>query len=166
VTVTISIAWVEGRNLLHLLDEFLGLVEGPRDGSDPALKRLAPVAYPDDHVAASEFSHGTESELFERRRSDAMAMHDDLLEFGAGGDTPRDPLAPYEVEVPIGHIDPWLRTLTALRLVVASRLGVVSDDQHDPGDPRFHVYDWLGYRLEDLIQRADEADAAEDSATG
>ena len=164
MTVTISIAWIEGRNLLHLLDEFLGLVEGPRDGADPALLRLAPVAYPGDDAAASEFRRGTESELFDRRRSDALVMRDDLHEFLAD-DAPHDILAPHEVVVPPPHIDPWLRTLTAIRLVVASRLGIVNDDRHDADDSRFHVYDWLGYRLEDLIQRADQADA-EEHATG
>lgn len=166
MTVTISIAWIEGRNLLHLLDEFLGLVEGPRDGADPALLRLAPVAYPGDDAAASEFRRGTESELFDRRRSDAIVMRDDLHEFDADDEDSRDMLTSHEVEVPLGHIDPWLRTLTAIRLVVASRLGVVSDDHHDADDPRFHVYDWLGYRLEDLIQRADAVDAADENPTG
>ncbi len=40
------------------------------------------------------------------------------------------------------------------RLVLATRLGIRSDDDHDPADPRFGVYDWLGYRLDGLVQAA------------
>lgn len=159
MTVTITLAWVEGRNLLHLTDEFLSLVEEPRRSSDPALARLTPVAYPDDDAAAAEFHRSTADELFDRRRADAVAMRDDLAPFDVDDDT-RDPLAPQSVEVHSGHLDAWLRTLAAIRLVVATRLGIDHADHHEADDPRFHVYDWLGYRLEDLIQRADDADDA------
>ena len=43
-----------------------------------------------------------------------------------------------------------MRTLTAIRLVIASRLGIEDEDDRDEDDPRFGVYDWLGYRLEGL----------------
>ena len=165
VSVSLTIAWIEGRNLVHLIDEFVGLVSGPREGADPALDRLAPPVYPDDDAAAAEFRLRTESELFDRRRADALTMRGDLDGLDTDDAMPRDVLAPHEVEVPTGHIDAWLRTLAAVRLVVASRLGIERDDRHDADDPRFQVYDWLGYRLDDLIQRADEADAT-DSATG
>jgi hypothetical protein len=155
----ITIAWVEGRNLLHLIDEFLSLVDEPRLGSDPALARLTPVAYPDDDAAAAEFRRSTGDELFDRRREDAATMRGDLAPFDDDDDT-RDPLAPQSVAVHAGHLDAWLRTLAAIRLVVATRLGIDHADHHEADDPRFHVYDWLGYRLEDLIQRADDADAA------
>lgn len=165
MTVTIAMAWVEGRNLVHLIDEFLALVDGPRSSADPALARLAPVAYPDDDAAAAEFRRSTGDELFERRRTDALAMRDDLCAFDVDVDVDddddgRDLLAPQKVEVDPAHVDAWMRTLAAIRLVVASRLGVDHDDRHEADDPRFHVYDWLGYRLEDLIERADAADAA------
>ena len=59
--------------------------------------------------------------------------------------------------IPGEAIDAWLRTLTALRLVIANRLGIESDDDtHDPEDPRYGVYDWLGYRLDGLVRAADE----------
>lgn len=162
MSVTISMAWIEGRNLVQLIDEFLALVSGPRDDVDAALTRLTPTAYPDDDAAAAEFRRGTEADLLDRRRSDALAMRDDLHEFDSEDDS-RDALASHEIQVSQVGIDPWLRTLTAIRLVVASRLGIDRDDRHDVDDPRFHVYDWLGYRLEDLIRRADEGD--DDSAT-
>ncbi|MEV7630932.1 DUF2017 family protein [Microbacterium sp. NPDC089318] len=159
MTVTITMAWVEGRNLVHLVDEFLALIDGPRSDADPALARLTPVAYPEDDAATADFHRSTGDELFDRRRRDALAMRDDLSGFDVD-DEDRDLLAPTRVEVDPEHIDAWMRTLAAIRLVVASRLGVDHDDQHDADDPQFHVYDWLGYRLEDLVQRADDADAA------
>lgn len=59
--------------------------------------------------------------------------------------------------VSIESIDAWLRTLTAIRLVIATRLGITSDE--DPGgDDRHGIYDWLGYRLDLLIHAADEAE--------
>ncbi|WP_336645707.1 DUF2017 family protein [Microbacterium sp. USHLN186] len=156
----ISIAWIEGRNLLHLIDEFLELVDSPRSSDDPALERLAPAAYPDDDAATAEFRRGTRGELFDRRRKDGLVMRGDLIGFDTDDDDDRDVLATHALGIPLAHVDAWMRTLAAVRLVVASRLGVEHDDHHDPEDPRFHVYDWLGYRLDDLIQRADEADAA------
>ncbi len=159
MSVSISIAWIEGRNLLHLIDEFLELVAGPRTDADPALARLAPVAYPDDGAAAAEFRRSTRDELFDRRRKDALVVREGLIDFDIDDDD-RDVLAAHDVAIPAAHVDAWMRTLAAIRLVVASRLGVDHDDRHDPHDARFHVYDWLGYRLDDLIQRADDADAA------
>jgi hypothetical protein len=49
----------------------------------------------------------------------------------------------------------WMRTLTAIRLVIASRLGIEDEDDRDEADPRFGVYDWLGYRLEGLLQASE-----------
>mgnify|MGYP000449771208 CR=1 FL=1 len=53
-----------------------------------------------------------------------------------------------------------LRTLSAIRLVLATRLGSQADDDHDAADPRFGIYDWLGYRLDSLITAID-ADSGE-----
>ena len=52
--------------------------------------------------------------------------------------------------------DALLRTLAAIRLVLASRLGVDDEDTHDNDDPRFGIYDWLGYRLDALLTALDE----------
>lgn len=158
MSVVLSFAWIEGRNLLHLIDEFLSLIDAsPND--DPALARLTPSAYPDDDAASAEFRLGTSHELLDRRRQDARAVRVDLADFDAEDEHSQDPLTPHELQVPAPRIDSWMRTLAAIRLVVASRLGVENADRHDDDDPRFHVYDWLGYRLDDLIRRADESDA-------
>jgi hypothetical protein len=46
----------------------------------------------------------------------------------------------------------WLRCLAAIRLVLATRLDIRSEDDHDVDDPRFGIYEWLGYRLDGLVQ--------------
>lgn len=73
---------------------------------------------------------------------------------------PDDPALLEEVEI---TLDPetaqaWLRTLAAVRLVLATRLGVVEEDDHEHDDPRFGVYDWIGYRLDGLVAALDRAD--------
>lgn len=165
MSITLSLAWIEGRNLLHLVDEFLALVDAPATDDDPALARLTPIVYPDDDAAAAEFREGTRLDLLDRRRADALAMRSDLVAFDVEDEAGRDVLAPHALVVGTARMDSWMRTLAAIRLVVASRLGVDHHDRHDVDDPRFHVYDWLGYRLDDLIRLADEHDGVETSAS-
>ncbi len=52
----------------------------------------------------------------------------------------------------------WLRCLAAIRLVLATRLDIRSEDDHDVDDPRFGIYEWLGYRLDGLVQAASDED--------
>lgn len=35
------------------------------------------------------------------------------------------------------------------------RLGIVEAEDHDSDDPRFGIYDWLGYRLDGLVGALD-----------
>ena len=49
---------------------------------------------------------------------------------------------------------PGCARLAAIRLVLATRLGIRSEEDHDVDDPRFGIYDWLGYRLDGLVQAA------------
>ena len=72
-----------------------------------------------------------------------------------------DPSDAALLEVMLLRLDPedlraWLRTLAALRLVLASRLGIKTEDDHDDASPRFGIYDWLGFRLDGLVRAADE----------
>ena len=39
---------------------------------------------------------------------------------------------------------------------LATRLGVAEADDHDSADPRFGIYDWLGYRLDGLVGALDD----------
>jgi len=42
-----------------------------------------------------------------------------------------------------------------LRLVLAERIGITDESIMPVGDPRFDVYEWLGYRQEMLLQALD-----------
>jgi hypothetical protein len=42
--------------------------------------------------------------------------------------------------------------------VLATRLDIQSEADHDVEDPRFGVYEWLGYRLDGLVQAASNDD--------
>ncbi len=171
--VRLPLSRIEGAHLAGLVDEFRELLAGAASAradrgaaaeDDPALARLAPDAYPDDPDASAEFAAHTRAPLWDRRAQDARTMRAGLESFAAdlaalrtGALDERAATAPRDVVIAMDEVDAWLRTLTALRLVIASRLGIDTEDDHDPDDPRFGVYDWLGYRLDGLIEAADDA---------
>lgn len=156
--IRLRIAAVEGAQLSRLVADFIDLVGVERDLTDPAVNRLAPTPYPGDEEASRAFGDATRDDLLDRRRHDAETVRLALTPFevdveslgGAAATSMRD------LEIAVGDVDAWLRTLTALRLVVANRLGIENDDDHSPDDARFGVYDWLGHRLESVVQAADE----------
>ncbi len=156
--VRIRMARVEGAQLAQLVDDFRELVGANRDIDDPAIARLLPDPYPDDEDSSRAFRDATGDDLLDRRALDADIVRSALA--GMRGDlgemTQSDAFTEHDLDIPASDIDAWMRTLTALRLVIADRLGIESDDDHDPDDPRFGVYDWLGYRLELTIEAADE----------
>ena len=158
--VVMEITLIEGAHLADLVSQFLELLEdgspsGIRPPEDPALARLVPDAYRDDADAAREFRALTASDLLSRRRDDARAVLDDLSPDGRAlhlVELHPDSLAetlPVTLSSERGRA--WLRTLNALRLVLATRLGIDGEDDHDAGDRRFAIYDWLGYRLDGLV---------------
>lgn len=117
---------------------------------DPALARLFPDAYADDDEAADEFRRFTERSLRERKMADAAVVLDALERAGD-----RDKLV-------LGDDDAraWLGTLNDLRLTLGSRLGIDEDShqlfallpEDDPAFAVFHVYDWLTFLQETLVQ--------------
>ena len=157
--VVLELSRLEAGHLADLVGQFLELVD---DGAarelgsqaDPAIVRLVPDAYPDDRRAGREFRELTADALLQRRADDARVV---LATIGAGTTTDAaaaDALEPHVVRLDAETIDAWLRTLAALRLVLASRLGIEDESDHREGDPRFGVYDWLGYRLAGLVDAA------------
>jgi len=152
--VVLDLTRIEVAQLIDLVGQFAELVDGAPSMEDPAIERLTPDVYPDDAEASREFRAVTRSDLLRRRASDARAVLEGLPRDAQ--DPSDDAFAPVEITLDPEHVEAWLRTLAALRLVVASRLGIVTEeDGYDPEDPRYGVYEWLGYRLESLIQAAD-----------
>lgn len=159
ITISTPITAVEELHLARLVDDFLELIDTSRDVGDPAVERLTPSPYPGDQGSTAAFAEATRNDLLDRRAADARRMRASL------GDFDEDPTAlgdaaleSRDLAISLDELDPWLRTLTAIRLVIATRLGITGDD--DSGeDGRHQVYDWVGYRLELLIQAADDAGA-------
>lgn len=123
----------------------------PLDRTDPVITRLFPDAYPDDPAASAEFRRLTQTRQRNNRRDQAEVVLA-ALEESDGGARP--------VQVPLSDLDAWLKTLTALRLSLASRLGIRTADDaeelealddHDPRNYVYRLYEWLGYLTESLI---------------
>ncbi|GAA5029916.1 DUF2017 domain-containing protein [Microbacterium fluvii] len=147
--VVIELARGEAAHLAALVEQFVRLLsESPP--ADPALQRLSPPVYPDDAEASAEFRALTADDLHDRRRADAQLLLTSLGELAEPTATDHEPA---QHPLPLDRLtaQAWLRTLAGVRLVLATRLGVADDDAHDDDDPRFAVYDWLGYRLDNLV---------------
>lgn len=111
------------------------------DEVDPAVDRLFPNPYPHDAEAADDYRRFAESDHRRQKVADARVVRGDLA--------PGSP-----VRIAEAQITPWLKTLNALRLVLATRLGVEDADamedlhQLPDDDPRAMmgaVMDWLAY---------------------
>ena len=161
--VVLELSRMEASHLAGLVIQFAELLEESTGGSpdDPAIARLVPDAYSDDASAAREFRELTQRELLDRRASDASTVLASLRDAAAippeGEEpAPQESLAETAV-VPLDQdeLGAWLRTLAAVRLVLASRLGIETEDDHDEDDPRFGIYDWLGFRLDGLVRAAE-----------
>ena len=155
--IRLQIALVEGAQLAQLVDDLRELVGADRDPTDPAITRLTPVPYSEDAEANTAFASATRDDLLDRRALDADVVRAGLagLRADLASLAPDEAFAAHDLVIPHSDVDAWMRTLATLRLVIATRLGIDDDDEHDPEDERFGVYDWLGYRLELLVQAAD-----------
>jgi len=156
--IVLELTTAEAFHLSGLVRQFLELLDDSASvtADDPAVARLAPDAYPDDPEASREFRTVTRGDLLARRRDDAQRL---LAQLAALVDLDADPAEPTAGDEAAVTLDPddlqaWLRTLAALRLVIATRLGIHDEDDHDPSDPRYDIYEWLGYRLDGLVHAA------------
>lgn len=114
---------------------------------DPALARLLPDAYGDDDAdAAREFRRYTEADLRAGKRAHCRTVLATLPEGGG------------QVVLDRNGADAWLGCLNDLRLVLGTRLDVTEEldvDDLDEDDPRtgaLHLYGWLGWLQESLLQ--------------
>lgn len=159
--VTITLPTVEGQYLHDLVEEYLQVIGDAASTSDAAVDRLTPDIYPDDPDASAAFRTAMHDDLLGRRRHDAQVVLASLTALTRSDAHPAAARRAAEVvQLTDTELDAWLRTLSAMRLIMADRLGIVTEDTHDPDDLRFGVYDWLGYRLDQLVSAADDRDAA------
>ncbi len=118
---------------------------------DPVLRRLFPNAYHDDPDASAEFRRFTDRDLRDKKITDAEVALGHLEQTNGGA---------LDLQIPRSEAEAWLRSLTSLRLAVATRLGIDDAEQAEQladlpdDDPRAYlasVYDWLGFAQETLI---------------
>lgn len=141
--------------------ERLVAMDGPRDTpDDPALLRLLPDAHRDNPEAAAEFRRFTEQSLRASKVAAAEAVLRGIGELGDLDDESGD--TTIELELGPAEARLWMRCLTDLRLTLAARLGVESDDEEhwlslpedDARGSLYRIYGWLGYQLESLLEAA------------
>ena len=152
----------ESAHLSSLFTQFAELLstEYAEDAAgDPALARLTPAAYTDDPEADADFRRLTSDDLLDRRRDDVATVLTSLV--NAGATPPAEDKSASREDVHLNlrthEAQSWLRALSALRLVLATRLGIADSDQAHTDDPRAGLYEWLGYRLDVLVHAMDEA---------
>lgn len=108
------------------------------DATNVVTRRLFPDPSPDPETAADvrDLIH---DDLREAKLANARAMLESLPE---DGDVDLDPEA----------AEQWLAALNDLRLAVGTAIGVTEDMEWDDDDPAHHVYDWLTFLQESLVQ--------------
>jgi hypothetical protein len=136
----------------------LGLGGPSQPPEDPVLQRLLPDAYRDDPEDSAEFRRFTESALTSAKVANAETV---LSTLEAGGlDLADESETPVEIELGPDEVQAWLRSLTDIRLSLAVRLGIETEEDHmllekSPDQARVamgELYDWLGYVQESLVQ--------------
>lgn len=145
---------IEAALLTQLAGQVAEVLSGTEDAGTrhPALARLLPDAYRDDAEAASEFRRFTADELSGIKVRNAQVIIADVADalVGEGSTT---------VLLESEAAQAWVRTLTDIRLVLATRLGIERDG--DPGDDEAFmlsdVYDWLGWVQESLVAALSES---------
>jgi len=136
----------------------LGLGGPSQPPEDPVLKRLLPDAYRDDPDDSAEFRRFTESALTSAKVANAETV---LSTLAAGGlDLADESETPVELELGPDEVQAWLRSLTDIRLSLAVRLGIETEEDHmllesssdQAAVAMGELYDWLGYVQETLVQ--------------
>lgn len=127
---------------------------------DPVLQRLLPDAYRDDPEDAAEFRRYTEQSLSAAKVSNAEQLIGSLIDGGLSFE--EEDLAStkqVEVELDVDTAQAWLRALTDIRLSLAVRLGIeteedlmlIASSEEESIAAMAEIYDWLGYVQESLL---------------
>jgi len=153
----LQITMIEVAQLSALVGQFAELVTAP-DDSDSGLARLAPDAYPEDPEAGREFSRLTRADLLDRRADEAGIVLGTL-----GPDVPAldeltetDAAEVRTIELSHEEAGAWMRTLAAVRLILAERVGIETEDDVAAEDPRYMLYEWVGSILDALVRALDD----------
>ncbi|MBC9928067.1 MULTISPECIES: DUF2017 family protein [unclassified Leucobacter] len=125
---------------------------------DPALARLFPDAYSDAEEAA-KFRRVTEQGLLNRKLQDATSVVT-ALAIDAPDRAGVDAAAhePVRVTITAESLPEWVRTVSALRLAIAARLGIDGEEDHERAleDDETHgtvlVFDWLAAIVDSLLR--------------
>lgn len=137
-------------------------VDGPVEApDDPVLARLLPDAYRDDPEGAADFRRFTEQGLRDGKVRNAQTVIDSLTAGGMASDDLAEVSAPdvsVDVDLDADQVQAWLRTLTDIRLSLATRLGIDGGDEDEVTEPAneaaaimHDIYDWLGFVQESLV---------------
>ncbi len=171
--ITMKLTDYEVTLLESLVEQFAGLLEAdgepavpddpfdrwqaeleesePLDRSDPVIRRLFPDAYATDEAASEEFRRLTHA----RQRTERLSQVEVVLSALQDSEAGKHP-----VQVRVIELDTWLKTLTAVRLALAVRLGITTADDIedldalDEDDPRsyiYRVYEWIAFLSESLL---------------
>jgi hypothetical protein len=131
---------------------------------DPVLHRLLPDAYRDDPEDAGEFRRFTERSLTSVKVQGAETLIGSLVDGGLTfGEMPQEDDDPVEVELDAEEVQAWLRALTDVRLSLAVRLGIETDEdtllvaasEDEAIAAMSDIFEWLGYVQETLIAALD-----------
>lgn len=141
---------IEASTLSLLAAQISELVDNRADrADDPALARLLPDAYPDDPEAAAEFRRFTAEDLASRKSENARRIVFDLTPAAQANSATT-------VKVDAQSAQAWVRSLTDIRLTIAARLGIESDDDLGSADSELlDVYNWLGFVQGSLVDCLD-----------
>ncbi|MBX3092552.1 MAG: DUF2017 domain-containing protein [Cryobacterium sp.] len=139
--------------LLQSLASQVSVLLREGNANDPAVIRMLPDAYPGDPASSAEFRRYTASGLIDRKVANADAV---IVSLSAAIETGVVRLGSTEATA-------WLRSLTDIRLSLASRLGIEADDQGPSEDSVLqNLYDWLGFLQNSLVEAVDDRVAPAD----
>lgn len=131
----------EEAGLLSVLaNQFADVVRTPELDDTPLLTRLFPDAYQEDADAAAEFRRYTREDIELRK----IGAAERLAETATAG----------TVVLDTETTATWARSLTDLRMMVGTRLGI-EDDEDEPEGPLADIYHWLGELQWVLIELLD-----------
>lgn len=134
-----------GSNEREVLKALPRQVQGLLETQDPSVKRVFPVAYPQDERAESEYREMMDAQLLQK--------HEQTLDTLAA--TVDSPTLDEE------EIHQWLDALEVLRLVLGTQLDVTEDvvviDDLDPRAEQFAVYRYLSMLQGEIIDSLADA---------